>query len=337
MKDWGRHILASLLLGILSVTGHAQVDLLNQGAPVQVTTRVDSTEITIGDVIEYSIVAHYPDSIRVEAPEIGTTIGDFTVLKTLPEKIQRSSEGQTAVFTYHLSIYDTGRHVIPPIALPYYDSDTLQAPKLVFGRDIPITVQSVLSSAADSLKDIRPPLSPPTSWAWVLWAVAIMLLLALGYYLWRRYRRKEKIIPQFRSIKIEPAHVIALRELEKLLQSDLLLKGEYKAFFSELSNILRHYLANRYFIPAPEETSEEILRSAIELELADEEIHLLRSVLTLSDQIKFAKYIPQSTEVERAIQQTRTFIQKTRKEFESTEILEKVQDSSPPSEQEGIR
>jgi len=73
---------------------HAQVELLNQGAPVAVTSRVDSIEITIGDVIHYTIEATYPDTVRVEAPEIGAQLGDFTVLGTLePKYLQGAGPG----------------------------------------------------------------------------------------------------------------------------------------------------------------------------------------------------------------------------------------------------
>ncbi len=314
-----------------------QVELLNQGAPVAVTSRVDSTEVTIGDVLHYTIEATYPDTVRVEAPEIGAQLGDFTVLGSSEPRYSQEGTHRTVQFQYRIAVYDTGHHVIPPVAIPYYDSDTLSTPKMVFAPDIPITVRSVLTADADSLRDIRPPMEPPRRWAWLWWLLGLLLAAGLGYYGWWRYKHRPRIVPRFRRIKIEPAHVIAFREIDRLLQSDLLARGEYKQFFSELSNILRRYLANRYFIPAPEETSEEILRSAIELELNDDDIHLLRSVLTLADQIKFARYIPNSSEVERAIEHTRQFIDRTRKEFESTEIVERIEDFPSPPKEEGVR
>ncbi len=326
-----------MLILALPLAATAQVTLLNEGAPVTVTAWVDSTTITIGDVLNLTIEANYGDTVTVQPPEIGQQLGDFAVLSHSEPLFRKTDHQQTAQFKYQIAVYDTGQHVIPPIAIPYYDTDTLQTPKFVFTPDIPITVRSVLTAESDSLKDIRPPVTPPTSWAWLWWLLAIGALAGVAYYLWYRYRNREQVIPRFRKIKIEPAHVIAFRELDTLLNSPLLEKGEYKAFFSELSNILRRYLANRYFIPAPEETSEEILRSAIELELGEEELHLLRAVLTLSDQIKFARYIPNRDEVNRAIEQTRQFITLTRKEFETTEVVERIEDFPPPPEGDALR
>ncbi len=323
-----------IISGALFVLGvsllPSQVMVLNQGAPVTVTAKVDSTHITIGDVLHLTITAQYGDTVTIQPPEMGNQLGDFTVLSHATPTFEKKGQQQIAHFQYQISVYDTGRHIIPPIAIPYYDADTLKAPKLVFTPDIPIYVQSVLAAQTDSLKDIRPPVMPPTSWAWVWWLLGMMIAAGLIYYLWQWYHNRPRVVPKFRRVKIEPAHVIAFRELDQLLNSPLLQKGHYKAFFSELSNILRRYLANRYFIPAPEETSEEILRSAIELELGEEELHLLRAVLTLSDQIKFARYIPKSEEIERAISQTRQFITATRKEFETTEIVERIEDFPPP-------
>ncbi len=327
-------LLASLIWGNYLF---AQVELLNQGAPVEVTARVDSTEVTIGDAIQLTIEAIYPDTVRVEPPEVGHQLGDFAVLKTMEPVHRQENHRQVTRFQFTIAVYDTGRHVIPPVGIPYYDSDTLTTPRMVFSPDIPIFVRSVLTAESDSLRDIRPPIAPPVSWAWLWWLIGILIIGGISYYLWWRYRNRPKVVPRFRRIKIEPAHEIAFRELDQLLRQDFLERGEYKAFFSELSNILRRYLANRYFIPAPEETSEEILRSAIELELNEEEIHLLRSVLTLADQIKFARYIPHRDEIDRAIEQSKQFIHKTRKEFESTEIVERIEDYPSPPEEEGVR
>ena len=51
------------------------------------------------------------------------------------------------------------------------------------------------------------------------------------------------------------------KQLEKLKQAQLWQNGKIKAYYSDLSDILRLYIENRYNSPALEMTTDEILSS----------------------------------------------------------------------------
>ncbi len=57
----------------------------------------------------------------------------------------------------------------------------------------------------------------------------------------------------------DPAHVIALRDLERLMSEKLWEKGEIKAYYTRLTEILRQYLENRFSVYSLEMTTDETL------------------------------------------------------------------------------
>ena len=136
-----------------------------------------------------------------------------------------------------------------------------------------------------------------------------------AYFAYRLYKKKKEQGYLFTPPPPpRPAHEIAFDELNKLFSSDLLETGQYKAFFSELSMILRGYLENRYFIYALEETTYEIVRD-MKKKLEDKDmLRDLEQVLSLSDLVKFAKYKPTEDEIAQAKSATMDFIIHTKEE-----------------------
>ena len=140
----------------------------------------------------------------------------------------------------------------------------------------------------------------------------------------------------FRREIIRTAHEIAFEALEELLRKAYLEEQKFKEFFTELSDLLRHYLENRFFITAMEETTAELLESMQELELGEEDFARAKEVMDISDLVKFAKFEPQQKEIENTVELTRTFIQSTHLEFEAVESIKKIEENpvSPNGEPE---
>ena len=109
---------------------------------------------------------------------------------------------------------------------------------------------------------------------------------------------------------------IALQELERLLAEDLLSRGEVKLFHLKISDILRHYIENRFGFKAAERTTEEFLT-----ELSVAKSHgdsllgshktLLADFLSHCDLVKFAKHEPTMAESEKTVSLCRKFIEET--------------------------
>ncbi len=288
---------------------------------IEVRAEVDRNTITIGDRITYTITIVHDESLKVQQPGPGANLGQFEIKDYHIAEPRHENGRLVEQFRYVISVFDTGRFVIPPFPVAVSLGDTSQ-PVVVQSEAIPIYVKSVLNSPNAELKDIKPPVVPPVNyWRWVLLAGGVLLLMGLALLGWYGYRRRKEGQPLFRKEVIRPAHEIALEAIQALRESDLLARQDYKTFFTRLSDIVRTYLENRFFVPAMEATTDEILEAISSLDLEAEHRGRLEQVLRLCDLVKFARYQPEPTEIEGALAMTKAFVQGTRIEFEPVEVL----------------
>ncbi len=136
------------------------------------------------------------------------------------------------------------------------------------------------------------------NWWWVL-ALLVLSLSAIYYFL---YYKKGKPVFQPKEKVIEPAHVIAFRELERIRNEKLWLKNQVKDYYTQLTDTFRKYLENRFKMAAMEKTSAEILDDLNEKKyLKNELVIKLREVLERADFVKFAKSMPLPDENEKSL------------------------------------
>lgn len=144
---------------------------------------------------------------------------------------------------------------------------------------------------------------------WAGWLLLIVVLFLLARYL-------RAIVKGHRSFSKakennEPPHLYALRKLEELKSSH---KWKYnkKEFFSDLTEILREYIEERYSVAAMEKTSAEIIEDLSRTTFVEEnEIKELHGLFKLSDMVKFAKYVANDSECEKSIPAAVNFVNST--------------------------
>ena len=90
--------------------------------------------------------------------------------------------------------------------------------------------------------------------------ICILLLGSIIGIIFYFRKRKKKQKPK----AIEPAHVIALRELEKLNKMALLEKKQHKKYFFRQTEIFKAYLESQFKIDTLEKTTEELQREITE-------------------------------------------------------------------------
>ena len=289
---------------------------------IEVQSEVDTSTITIGDRIKYSITINRDKNLRIEKPGEGLNLGMFEIkdykFHDPVEKDGRIIER----YDFSISVYDTGKFTIPPFPVAYFPVDTSRQYKIIEAPAIDIMVRSVISGdEAKELKDIKFPLAIPFNYYFWLSMVAVVILLGLitflAYLLWKR--RKEKGYLFRPPPPPRPAHEIALEALENLFNSTLLEEQQFKEFFSRLSEIIRVYLEGRYFFSALEETTFEIMSDAKKHMEDDNLLADLRNILELSDLIKFAKYIPADNEIKTAKNQSINLVNITKLIYEVVE------------------
>lgn len=288
---------------------------------IEVESRVDTSVITIGDRITYSILIKRDKELNIARPGAGVNLGMFEIKSyDFPEP---KEEGGlvTEQFHFTISVFDTGKYTIPPFPVAYFEKDT-SAYQIIEAAPIDIYVKSLLSGEeTPELKDIKPPVTFPFNYLlWTSLAALLILIAALSYVSYRLWKKRKEKGYLFRPPPPpRPAHEVALEALHHLYASDLLENRAFKPFFSELSEIIRNYLEGRYFISAMEETTGEILRDVREHFRDETRFDQLRDMLTLSDMVKFARYLPKAPEIDRTKDNAMDFVNGTKLIFVSSE------------------
>jgi len=160
--------------------------------------------------------------------------------------------------------------------------------------------------------DIKGPIDFPSKILPFLIAILILGILYGLYFLFKKLKKRKTLE---KSIPPKLPHEIAYERLEELKNKDLVSKGRIGEFYTELSDIARHYLEDRFVLRAPEMTTEEFLiKLKNEQELNREQKSLLREFLSHCDMVKFAKYGPTIAEVTASFDSAKRLVDETKEE-----------------------
>lgn len=166
---------------------------------------------------------------------------------------------------------------------------------------------------AEDIRDIRPPVYFSAEYSFfVILAIIILVfatLIFLVVFISKKLRKRKEEPSGFKK----PAYQLAYEALEKLKAKNLVGKGDIKEYYFELSNIVRHYIENRFKIKAPEMTTEEFLVTLGDSDvLANSHKELLKHFLSLCDIVKFAKYGPTPEEIENSFNAAKKLVDETK-------------------------
>lgn len=176
--------------------------------------------------------------------------------------------------------------------------------------------------AVDTTKgptDIKMPYDAPLTLKEVTpYILGVILIGAIIFLILYSIKRKKKNKPIFsRPAKPkEPAHIIALRELDRIKNEKIWQKEKTKQYYSEVTEALRNYIEDRFEIPAMEQTSDETLASfKFRRDLINEKLFMnLSRILNLADLVKFAKYNPLPDDNSLTLVDAYFFVNETKKE-----------------------
>jgi hypothetical protein len=166
--------------------------------------------------------------------------------------------------------------------------------------------------------DIKPPYSAPVSLKEVTpYILGIILIAAILFFIFYYIKWKKKNVPLFRKPEkpLEPAHIIALRELDRIKAQKLWQSEKIKQYYSEVADTVRAYIENRFDIPAMEQTSAEtigVFKQNKEL-IDGTSLDQVQHILSLADLVKFAKYTPLPDDNNLTLMNAYFFVNQTKK------------------------
>jgi hypothetical protein len=290
----------------------------NLKAQIAVSASIDSVQMFIGEQAKLTIQALQPQDHILQFPIFSDSItSNLELVSTLkPDTVLLENSMLQVTNTYIVTSFDSALVYHPGFEIKAGDNIYLTNPISIKIVDMPI------DTTQQAITDIKDIYQPPIDWMFYLtiagYTILAILIIALIIYLLNKYlksRNTNQSEPQPEPIDPRKAHEIAYGELEALRQKQLWQSQQFKTYYTELTEILRRYISNRYAIDAMEQTSDDILsefRRNKELKDKKAEIKLLNDVLQLADLVKFAKWQPLPDECERSFHQVTQFIDQTK-------------------------
>ncbi|MDD2488647.1 MAG: hypothetical protein WCS10_02175 [Bacteroidales bacterium] len=287
---------SSLIIGILFL------NFISYSQPT--IPSLSKTKIQIGDQLVYSFMLPI-ENFSEQSIYIPNQIEDS--LEIISSKIDTiEQKGKKYLnFTYRLTSFVVGKHQI------------LNKNGRSFGFEV---VPYPIDTTKIEIKDIKPNQQEPFKISeimpiiiWFLLGIVLIIAFYFGVKIWKKYRKKSIKEIFIKPKQKLPAHVIAINSLDELRLKRLYENGKVKEYFSEISDILRVYLDNRYDIRALEMTTDEIFMEIKDRAIIkDEPFSLLEYILKYSDLVKFAKYIPDSFVSNKCIKDSIEFVNQTK-------------------------
>ena len=205
-----------------------------------------------------------------------------------------------------LTAFDGGIYQLPDIPV-LVNGDTL----VFHAPEEPLDVKELpIDMATFQAHDIKPQVKFPYTFReifpWVAGALAIIGLVVLLVY-WIRHHRKAREEEE----KAEPAHIRALRKLDKFRSDKFWRPENQKTFYSGVTDALREYIASRYGVGALEMTTAEIFEDLKGSDVPEELYAEMKALFERADFVKFAKFTASDEENAQVLPQAVHFVTAT--------------------------
>ncbi len=253
----------------------------------QVNATVDSTQIKIGEQLNYYISVETDSSDLVVFPE--NSFSPLEVVESHKTDTTRVQDRFRLLKEYALTQFDSGKYVIP-------QQKVLVNSRQFLTDSIPVEVATVaVDTTKQKMYPIKASVDIPDRFTipgWIWWLLGALALIAVVFFFFRRKKKKEE------AAKELPPYEEAITALNSLDNSPLLERREIKEYYSRLTDSVRRYLDREVYDRALESTTAELIafleasRSNGKIRLDENTIQDLQLVLQRADLAKFANSRP---------------------------------------------
>jgi len=264
----------------------------------------------VGDQAKLSIEATiFNKNIIIKWPALPDTFNSLEIVEK--GKIDTVQEGAHIKYKQTLLItgFDSGSFKIPAFAFNVQSPD--RGNYTLYTDSFRLNVSTVPVDTTKPFQPIKEIVEVKITWRdyiWLIVGAAIFLLLA-GLVIFYFIRHKKTPIPAF--IPKAPSESLeerTLRELAELDEQQLWQKDKVKEYYSNLTDILRTYLEERFSVSAKEQTTDEILQQVRRNPLMSPYYERLATILSTADMAKFAKAQPLPHEHTACMEMTREIV-----------------------------
>ncbi len=277
---------------------------------------ISAQQIFIGNQVKITLILNTNAADQVEWPAItDTLLKNVEVLEL--SKIDTTFNKENIILKSYrqlitITSFDSGYYVIKPFVF-IVNSEVVETETIL------LEVRNVPIENLEQIRDIKKPIEVQLSWLDYVkmhyQKVLIGLIILLVIFVLYKFLTREKpdvVVVKKAKPKIAP-HIIALNKLYDLNGKQLWQNNKVKMYYTDLSEIVREYIENRFNVPALEQTTIEIISSIQhKSEINSEQKAALKDLLQLSDMVKFAKFKTLANENSKMYESALNFIEVTK-------------------------
>ena len=287
-------------------------------AQSSVEAKIDPIEMMIGEQAQVTLTIQSNEEVKVEWPK-------FQPRQMLVPGVEVISTQQPTSNTMLITLtsFDGSLYHLPPFKVKVNGKE-LKSEDLAL-KVVEVEVDTTQLDKMFPPKDVQDNPFRWSDWSLSFWlSVLMLLLMALGYWLYLRLRDNKPIIAHIKIVKRLLPHQKAMREIEQIKADKMVASENQKEYYTKLTDTLRRYIEERYNFSAMEMTSSEIIER---LMAADDKQSLdeLRQLFMTADLVKFAKYSTLINENDANLVNAIDFINQTKLDNQPVEEVQKPQ------------
>ena len=313
-----RKALIYIMLLLSSLAVSAQGKLVEAGQSfLQPLQERDS--VLIADQLFYGFeLPQVEEGTRFAFPDVKDTLmTNIRIVKPWQVdtvKVHKQKKGQPRIMDLRggitITSFEEGIYYLPKLAVQRMSKDGTVDTLVFEAQKVEIMTMPV-DTATFQPHDIKDVIRYPVTFAevapWVAGSLAFAGLLALVIWLIIRYRRSHD--PE--HMKKDPAHIVALRKLDRYRGNKMWIPERQKAFYSGITDTLREYIAARYGVGAMEMTTAEIFNDMKSTDAPADLLDELRELFERADFVKFAKFTASDEDNAKALPTAVRFVTST--------------------------
>lgn len=224
--------------------------------------------------------------IEVLSPWIIDTVKVYKGKKKGPSSFD--IEGSVIITTF-----EEGLYTLPPVTMLMISPDAPygSAPDTLHFKPLSMEVFTIpVDTASFVINDIRGQIRYPLTFKEILpylaavWSLVILIVLVVSLIMIRKTRANGA------TENREPAHIVALRKLDRFRGDRHWEPERQKQFYSGVTDALREYISARWDVGALEMTTFEIFDAMKEKDLPPGLYDEMKKLFERADFVKFAKY-----------------------------------------------
>lgn len=327
-----KRLLLYILFAVMALPGFANGVILKAS--------LDSTEIVVGDQVRLRVELRMPELVKVEpVTKFDSLVNGVELVEARKADTVRRYGTFVITQDFMLTSFDSGYYEIPPLKY-MVNGETIYSSPLKFSvYNYEIGVEP--KEGQVMIMDIKDVYKPPFDWFGLipfliifhLFVVVVALLLFL-YFKFVKNRNGLAAEGADKAEEVDDRTIdqIALDELNKMKAARLWAQPDMeKAYFTQLTDILREYLGCRFDVRAKEMTSYEMIDALkYEIEMSPV-LSDFKAICQMSDMVKFAKQKPSAEECEMCLVKSFFIVSQTAKKAE-TPVLKKEAEKRRPED-----